>query len=241
MRESRPTGKGRLGASAAAATDDARLEHAMQKADDLLVQSLQIEERQRARRKYLVYSIVGGLTMLAILCAVLVALTMVGTGAAAHADESAVLTKQGWQLWQARQVDEAAQNSNRPSSWLPRTPVPGTVLAGVILTRDAAPRPSRPSRKPSPWNRSILPRSTGWDNWRCWIASTTWPRSICSKPPRRRRQPGTHWPSSTCSKANTHRPRNGRRRSSTRAKATTVRGKCLRPPRTGSFRTNYGG
>jgi Flp pilus assembly protein TadD len=92
----------RVGRSAAAATDDDRLDLAMQRADDLLVKSLHSDERKRHRRKSILITL-GGLAMLATLCLVVFSVMLwSGTAdSAVAADQSAQLTQQGWKLWQS--------------------------------------------------------------------------------------------------------------------------------------------
>ncbi len=97
-----PTGSLSPGAS-----EHARLDEAIERADDLLVASLKSEDRRRRRRTRL---FLGGSIMLTALC-VLAGLAWQGQLAlnnAAPVDESGKLTQQGWQLWQRQQFAEAA-------------------------------------------------------------------------------------------------------------------------------------
>jgi Flp pilus assembly protein TadD len=88
-------------------TEQARLDDAMRRADDLLVSSLKTDDRRRARRIRLFF-LLGGLAMFLIVCVVALALAIQGQLAAANADSSDQLTREGWQLWSSQQYDEAA-------------------------------------------------------------------------------------------------------------------------------------
>ncbi len=95
-----------------------RLDAAMRRADELLVDSLRRDEgrRQRRRRRNIVF-LLGGLVMTAILCVLLAALAGQGkTGAdgakpdgakPADVERSAALNTEGWQLWQQRKLPDA--------------------------------------------------------------------------------------------------------------------------------------
>ena len=91
-------------------TEDARLDDAIRRADELLVSSLKSEEQSRSRRRRtFTLTLVGGLIMIAAACVILaVLLQNGGAPAQAASNESAEqLTTQGWQLWQARKLPEA--------------------------------------------------------------------------------------------------------------------------------------
>lgn len=103
--------------------EDARLDDAIRRADDLLVQSLRVEERQRKRRTLRRLAIpIGALIMLAIAYNVALFLGVLGQanpGVAADnakpaaeqvapdADRAAQLAQEGWSLWQQRQLTGA--------------------------------------------------------------------------------------------------------------------------------------
>lgn len=102
--------------------EDARLDDAIRRADDLLVQSLRVEERRRKRRKLRRLVIpIGALIMLAIAYNVALFLGVLGQanpGVAADAkpaseqvapnpDRAAQLAQEGWSLWQQRQLTDA--------------------------------------------------------------------------------------------------------------------------------------
>ncbi|MGB7159564.1 MAG: tetratricopeptide repeat protein [Tepidisphaeraceae bacterium] len=96
-------------------TEDARLDDAIRRADELLVSSLKSEEQHRSRRRRtFTFTIVGGLIMIAATCVILAVLAQTGAvpGAEAAAQPSAnvsaeALQAEGWQLWQARKLTEA--------------------------------------------------------------------------------------------------------------------------------------
>ncbi len=89
------------------AAEQARLDEAMRRADDLLVSSLQGDERRR-RKRHTILFLSGGLAMIAVVCSVIISLAMqAGPAAKAPADPSGQLTQAGWQLWQGQQYDAA--------------------------------------------------------------------------------------------------------------------------------------
>lgn len=107
------------------AAEAARLDDAIRRADDLLVQSLRSEERSRKRRRlrWLAYSI-GAIAMIAIAYNLALFIGILGqaapTGAAAPTDSTALtvsqkedraaqLAQEGWQLWQQRQLTDAEE------------------------------------------------------------------------------------------------------------------------------------
>src|SRR5262249_38712154 len=81
--------------------EQTRLEDAMRRADDLLVSSLKVDERRRNRRKIFMLSL-GGLLMLAIVCAVLLSMTV-------ETEKGGQLTQEGWDLWKTQQYDQAIE------------------------------------------------------------------------------------------------------------------------------------
>jgi tetratricopeptide (TPR) repeat protein len=85
--------------------EQARLDDAMRRADELLVTSLKSDERRR-RRRIILFSL-GGVAMLTIVCAML--LGWVGEQADTKPDaaKAAQLAREGWLLWQRQQFDEA--------------------------------------------------------------------------------------------------------------------------------------
>src|SRR6478736_6661667 len=104
------------------AAEDAQLDDAIQRADDLLVQSLRVEERQRKRRtlrKLLVP--LGTLIMLAAIYKIALLAGVIGSQAALPAAaatspaksvekneaKAQTLAGEGWALWQKRQLPEA--------------------------------------------------------------------------------------------------------------------------------------
>jgi len=88
-------------------TEDARLDDAIRRADELLVSSLKSEEhhRSRRRRRTFTFTLIGGFIMIAAIGVILAVLAQTGTAASnASADE---LTSQGWQLWQSQKLADA--------------------------------------------------------------------------------------------------------------------------------------
>jgi tetratricopeptide (TPR) repeat protein len=71
----------------------------MRRADELLVTSLKFDERRRYRRRIFWFSI-GGLIMLTIVCALLLATSV-------ETEKGAQLSQQGWDLWKQQKFDEA--------------------------------------------------------------------------------------------------------------------------------------
>ncbi|HEV2295919.1 MAG TPA: tetratricopeptide repeat protein [Tepidisphaeraceae bacterium] len=92
-------------------TEDARLDDAIRKADELLLSSLKSEEHRRSRRRRTVtFTIVGGLIMFTAACVILAVLaqTTAAPGAGASTGESAEQSAtEGWALWQQRKLPEA--------------------------------------------------------------------------------------------------------------------------------------
>src|SRR5580692_1053562 len=104
--------------------DQKRLDEAIERADDLLVTSLQQDERRRGRRRLVFVSvgilILGGMAMSVVLYLALVApvsvqqtpITQKGTQLARALDDpedAGRLTQEGWNLWQHQQINEAAE------------------------------------------------------------------------------------------------------------------------------------
>jgi tetratricopeptide (TPR) repeat protein len=103
--------------------DQKRLDEAIERADDLLVTSLQQDERRRGRRRIVFVSLgiltLGGMAMSVVLYLALVApvseqqtpVTQKGTQVARALDDpedAGRLAQEGWNLWQHQQVNEAA-------------------------------------------------------------------------------------------------------------------------------------
>ena len=92
-------------------TEDARLDDAIRRADELLVSSLKSEEQHRSRqRRTFTLTLVGGLIMIAAVCIILGVLLQNGGGAPAQAASNSSpqqLSQEGWQLWQQRKLTEA--------------------------------------------------------------------------------------------------------------------------------------
>ncbi len=89
------------------AAEDARLDEAIRRADELLVSSLKSEELDRSRRRRtFTFTIVGGLIMLAAACVILAVLAQTGTAPASSATAEQLSTE-GWALWQQRKLPEA--------------------------------------------------------------------------------------------------------------------------------------
>lgn len=103
-------------------TEQARLDDAMRRADDLLVTSLKTDERRRVRRNRILLSI-GGLAMFATVCFLLVSSTMqsqIASNAAAGNDQSGALAQEGWQLWQGRNFVQAAEKFEQAVKLAPK-------------------------------------------------------------------------------------------------------------------------
>jgi tetratricopeptide (TPR) repeat protein len=92
-------------------TEDARLDDAIRKADELLLASLKSEEHSRSRRRRtFTFTIVGGLIMIAAACVILAVLAQTAAAPAASSGASAeALSTEGWALWQQRKLPEAEQ------------------------------------------------------------------------------------------------------------------------------------
>ena len=88
-------------------TEEARLDEAIRRADEILVSSLKSEELDRSRkRRTFTFTIVGGLIMLAAACVILAVLAQTGTGPSAGGSAEQLSTE-GWALWQQRKLPEA--------------------------------------------------------------------------------------------------------------------------------------
>lgn len=91
-------------------TEDARLDDAIRKADELLLSSLKSEEHSRSRRRRTyTFTIVGGLIMFAAACVILAVLAQTTAAPAAGASDASAeqLSTEGWALWQQRKLPEA--------------------------------------------------------------------------------------------------------------------------------------
>jgi tetratricopeptide (TPR) repeat protein len=100
--------------------EESRLDDALKRADDLLVSSLKRDEYQRRRKRLAL--VVGGIAILAAIGLSSLFLIqshghhspvqLIGDPPAAQTDatgeSAAQLSQEGWQLWQARQLDKAA-------------------------------------------------------------------------------------------------------------------------------------
>ncbi len=95
-------------------TEDARLDDAIRKADELLLSSLRSEEHSRSRRRRtFTFTLIGGLIMLAAACVVLAVLAQTTDAPAAGSSggssfvSAETLSTEGWALWQQRKLPEA--------------------------------------------------------------------------------------------------------------------------------------
>lgn len=90
-------------------TEDARLDDAIRKADELLLSSLKSEEHSRSRRRRtFTFTLVGGLIMIAAACVIVAVLAQTAAAPAAADSASAEqLSTEGWALWQQRKLPEA--------------------------------------------------------------------------------------------------------------------------------------
>src|SRR5271168_2191678 len=93
------------------AHEQARLDEAMRRADNLLVSSLKGEDRRRTRRKILgVIFAVLGVTAAAILICCTVFVRLDSSAIAGEPEEkSAELSAEGWQLWQKQSLKPATE------------------------------------------------------------------------------------------------------------------------------------
>jgi tetratricopeptide (TPR) repeat protein len=89
------------GASPGSTNEQSQLDDAMRRADELLVTSLKLDERRRNRRRIILLSL-GGLAMLGIVCALVLAFGV-------ESQKGAQLADEGWKLWQAGQFNEATE------------------------------------------------------------------------------------------------------------------------------------
>jgi len=92
--------------------EGSRLEAAMQRADDLLAQSLRNDEqvKRRRRRRRLVWFISTGAIMIAFITILILALT---AGPTPSPQSAAALAQEGWSAWQAGKLDEAKDKFQR--------------------------------------------------------------------------------------------------------------------------------
>lgn len=116
--------------------EEGKLDAALRKADQILVASLQDDERRRTRRRIALLS--GGLVM--ITAGIVIALSLLNSPSTQPADDAAApttqpspqdaakaedLSVQGWQLWQERKLAEAEQafaqsaklDPDAPNTW----------------------------------------------------------------------------------------------------------------------------
>jgi superkiller protein 3 len=93
--------------------EGSRLEAAMQRADDLLAQSLKNDEqtKRRRRRRRLVWSISIGAIMIAFATILILALS--GGPKQGEPQSAAALEQAGWTAWQAGKLDEARDKFSR--------------------------------------------------------------------------------------------------------------------------------
>jgi len=111
-------------------TEQARLDQAMQRADELLFDSLQTDERRRNRRRLWLITL-GGLTMFALACYLVLGFAASDDGsvqlvaakakaAAADQDASARFAQEGWQLWQSGKPAEAVEKFEKAVELSPK-------------------------------------------------------------------------------------------------------------------------
>lgn len=100
-RSSTTQAKPAIGATSPA--EQARLDEAMRRADQLLVSSLQTDERRRGRRRN--KFIWGGIAMIATVGVIVAAVSL---AAVSDREKAVPLADEGWKLWQAQQYDQAA-------------------------------------------------------------------------------------------------------------------------------------
>jgi tetratricopeptide (TPR) repeat protein len=105
--------------------EQVRLDAAIERADELLVDSLRRDEvRRRRRRRGIVLAISGGLTMTAIICVLLAALAGQGKNSGDE-ERAATLTADGWKLWEQRKMSDAEAkfaeavklDASKPGAW----------------------------------------------------------------------------------------------------------------------------
>jgi tetratricopeptide (TPR) repeat protein len=87
-------------------SEDARLDDAIRKADELLISSLKDEESRSRRRRTFTFTIVGGVIMFAAACVILAVLAQTAAGPSGGASAEQLSTE-GWALWQQRKLPEA--------------------------------------------------------------------------------------------------------------------------------------
>lgn len=94
--------------SASSSDEQARLDEAMQRADELLFSSLQVDERQRRRRRWILLSL-GGIVMVTVVGIILVSLNFAPPASPANRTQAATLTEAGWKLWQQQSFAQAQE------------------------------------------------------------------------------------------------------------------------------------
>lgn len=108
-----PDGRGEV-ATHPSPDEGSRLEDAMRRADDLLVESLRHDEQlKRRKRRWLIAGVTGGVIMVAITTFIVIALLGVSPQPQSSAPDipqpqkAAALEQKGWSDWQAGKLDEA--------------------------------------------------------------------------------------------------------------------------------------
>jgi tetratricopeptide (TPR) repeat protein len=98
--------------------EQARLEDAMRRADELLVSSLHGDERRRHKKRLLLF--IGGSLMFGTVCTAVVLVTTQGAAGNAQAEQAAQLSAEGWQLWQKQDLGAAVVRFEQATKLDPR-------------------------------------------------------------------------------------------------------------------------
>jgi len=94
-----PVNQSKATATTVGGLEQSRLDDAMRRADQLLVTSLKLDERRRNRRRIVLF-LLGGLAMVGVVCALVLAFGV-------EAKQGAQRAEEGWKLWQSGKFDEA--------------------------------------------------------------------------------------------------------------------------------------
>ena len=210
--------------------EQARLDAAMRRADELLVTSLKSEERQRNRRRILFHTL-GGVAMLAILCALLVAFT-------AETEQAGRLVQEGGNLFNQQKFAEACEKYQQAVKLDPKNVIAWNGLGWSQFNTGSyldAEESFKKVLKVAPKYAAAL-NGLG----QLYLLQRKYDEAekyLLKAAPKRRRR-GTDWHGCICWKASGTTRRNGPRRLSPPAKPMKGPNKCSRQPRTKNCQMN---
>ncbi len=141
-------------------------------------------------------------------------------------------TGEGWRLWQAGKMTEAAKKFQEAVKLAPDYENAWNGLGWASFNSGKLPEAKKAFEKVLELNPGHPAALNGLGQLALAEGKLDDAEKYLLKAAPERRPPGSAWPVSICSRASSRRPKNGRRRSRTRARATSFRRRCFRRPKT---------